>query len=161
MNVATHNRVATRQAREVTLAMLQSHDRASRRRGQLFQALLLATIVVAIAMLMAVLTWALVKGWPRLDLNLIRNMPSGRRTMLGESGLQSAITGTLYVMAGLVVTVVPLGVSAAVYLEEFADHSKRYVRFIELNVQNLAAVPSIVFGILGMAFIYRGGLTLG
>jgi phosphate transport system permease protein len=161
VNFAAHNRVASRQAREVTLAALQSHDRAGRRRGQLFQALLLATIFVAIAMLIAVLTWALVKGWPRLDLNLIRNMPSGRRTMLGESGLQSAITGTLYVMIGLVVTVVPVGVSAAIYLEEFADHSKRYVRFIELNVQNLAAVPSIVFGILGLAFIYRGGLSLG
>lgn len=161
MRVASHNRVATQQAREVTLAALQSHDRAGRRRGQLFQALLLACIFVAIATLMAVLTWALVKGWPRLDLNLIRNMPSGRRSMLGESGMQSAITGTLYVMLGLVVTVVPLGVSAAIYLEEFADHRKRYVRFIELNVQNLAAVPSIVFGILGMAFIYRDGLALG
>lgn len=161
MNVATHNRVAAQQAREVTLAALQSHDPASRRRGQLFQALLLLSIFVAIGMLIAVLTWALIKGWPRLDLNLIRNMPSGRRTMLGESGLQSAIVGTLYVMVGLVVTVVPIGVSAAIYLEEFADHTKRYVRFIELNVQNLAAVPSIVFGILGMAFIYRGGLSLG
>jgi phosphate transport system permease protein len=161
VRVATHNRVATEQAREVTLAALQSHGRSGRRRGQMFQALLLLCIFVAIATLMAVLTWALVKGWPRLDANLIRNMPSGRSSMLDVSGLQSAIMGTLYVMVGLVVTVVPLGVSAAIYLEEFADHSKRYVRFIELNVQNLAAVPSIVFGILGLAFIYRDGLALG
>jgi phosphate transport system permease protein len=161
VRVAAHNRVATEQAREVTLSALQSHGRSGRRRGQMFQALLLLCIFVAIATLMAVLTWALVKGWPRLDANLIRNMPSGRSSMLDVSGLQSAIMGTLYVMVGLVVTVVPLGVSAAIYLEEFADHSKRYVRFIELNVQNLAAVPSIVFGILGLAFIYRGGLSLG
>jgi phosphate transport system permease protein len=161
VRVATHNRVATQQAREVTLAALQSHGRSGRLRGQIFQAVLLLCIFVAIATLMAVLTWALVKGWPRLDANLVRNMPSGRRSMLDVSGMQSAIMGTLYVMAGLVVTVVPLGVSAAIYLEEFADHGKRYVRFIELNVQNLAAVPSIVFGILGMAFIYRGGLSLG
>jgi phosphate transport system permease protein len=161
VRAASHNRVAVEQAREVTLATLQGSDRSGRWRGQLFQALLLATIFISIVMLIAVLAWATVTGWPRLDLNLLRNMPSGRASQLGISGIQSAIFGTLYVMAGLVVTVVPLGVSAAVYLEEFADHTKRYVQFIELNVQNLAAVPSIVFGILGLGFIYRGGLSLG
>jgi phosphate transport system permease protein len=161
VRVAAHNRVAVEQARAVTLASLQGTDRSGRWRGQLFQALLLACIFMAILTLLAVLAWATVTGWSRLDLNLLRNMPSGRRSQLDVSGLQSAIAGTLYVMVGLVVTVVPLGVSAAICLEEFADHSKRYVRFIELNVQNLAAVPSIVFGILGMAFIYRDGLSLG
>jgi phosphate transport system permease protein len=161
VRAAAHNRVAVEQAREVTLAALQGTDRSGRWRGQLFQALLLATIFISIAMLIVVLAWATVTGWPRLDLNLLRNMPSGRSSQLGVSGIQSAIFGTLYVMAGLIVTVVPLGVSAAVYLEEFADHTKRYVQFIELNVQNLAAVPSIVFGILGLGFIYRGGLSLG
>ncbi|MET3862489.1 phosphate transport system permease protein [Dietzia sp. 2505] len=145
----------------MTLANLQSGSRSGRVGGQMFQALLLACIFVAIATLLAVLAWAVTTGWPRLDLNLLTEMPSGRRTQLATSGVQSAIFGTLYVMIGLVVTVVPLGVSAAVYLEEFADPDKWYVRLIEVNVQNLAAVPSIVFGILGMAFIYRGGLSLG
>lgn len=161
MTVATHNRVGVEQAREVTLAGLQGNARSGRWRGQLFQALLLACIFIAIATLIAVLAWALVKGWPRLDLNFLTEMPSGRSSQLDVSGVRSAITGTLYVMVGLVLTVVPLGVSAGIYLEEFADHSKSYIRFIDLNVQNLAAVPSIVFGILGMAFIYRDGLNLG
>lgn len=161
MKTASHNRIATAQAREVTLAALQGDSRSGRWGGQMFQALLLACIFVAVATLLAVLAWALVTGWPRLDLNLLTEMPSGRRTQLGTSGIQSAITGTLYVMLGLVVTVVPLGVSAAIYLEEFADPDRWYVRFIEVNIQNLAAVPSIVFGILGMAFIYRDGLGLG
>jgi phosphate transport system permease protein len=111
--------------------------------------------------LLAVITWAAVAGWDRLDTNLFTQMPSGRRTQLDTSGMQSAIFGTLYVMAGLAVTVIPLGVSAAIYLEEFADHSRWYVRLIDVNIQNLAAVPSIVFGILGLAFIMRGPLSLG
>jgi phosphate transport system permease protein len=51
---------------------------------------------------------------------------------------------------------VPLGVGAAVYLEEYADRERWWNRLIELNIQNLAGVPSIVFGILGLAFIVRG-----
>ncbi|MDD9207024.1 phosphate ABC transporter permease PstA, partial [Georgenia sp. 10Sc9-8] len=90
---------------------------------------------------------------------LLRNMPSTIDT--DTSGMLSAIFGTVYVMAGVIITVVPLGLSAAVYLEEFADKEKWYVRLIELNIQNLAAVPSIVFGILGLAFIVRGPLNLG
>ena len=56
---------------------------------------------------------------------------------------------------------VPIGVGAAVYLEEFADGDRWYNRLIEVNIQNLAAVPSIVFGILGLAFIVRGPMDLG
>ena len=56
---------------------------------------------------------------------------------------------------------VPVGVGAAVYLEEFARKDRWYNRLIEVNIQNLAAVPSIVYGILGLAFIVRGPLDLG
>jgi hypothetical protein len=57
--------------------------------------------------------------------------------------------------------IVPIGVGAAIYLEEYADRSRWWNRLIELNIQNLAGVPSIVFGILGLAFIVRGPLSLG
>ena len=56
----------------------------------------------------------------------------------------------------LLAMAVPIGVAAALYLEEYADRSSRFARILELNIQNLAAVPSIVFGILGLAFIVRG-----
>jgi phosphate transport system permease protein len=56
----------------------------------------------------------------------------------------------------LLVFVVPLGVGTAVYLEEYADRERWYNRLLELNIQNLAAVPSIVYGILGLAFLVRG-----
>ncbi|CAN5778658.1 phosphate ABC transporter permease PstA [soil metagenome] len=159
MRTSRRNEVATGTARQVTLARLEGTHRRGQWKGTVFKAILMACIVIAVVTLLAVLVQAFVKGLPRLDLNLIRNMPSSidRDT----SGMQSAIFGTIYVMAGVAVTVVPLGVSAAIYLEEFADGTKWYVRLIELNIQNLAAVPSIVFGILGLAFIARGPLDLG
>ena len=159
MRTARRNAVAVDAARQITLRQLDGSGRSGKWKGSLFRAVLVACIVVALATLVAVLLHSLVKGFPRLDLNLIRNMPSSldRET----SGMQSAIFGTIYVMVGVAVTVVPLGVSAAIYLEEFADKDRWYVRFIELNIQNLAAVPSIVFGILGLAFIARGPLSLG
>ena len=56
----------------------------------------------------------------------------------------------------LLLFVVPIGVGTAVYLEEYADKTKWYNRLLEINIQNLAAVPSIVYGILGLAFLVRG-----
>ena len=57
--------------------------------------------------------------------------------------------------------IVPVGVATAIYLEEYADNSRWWNRLIEVNIQNLAAVPSIVYGILGLAFLVRGPLSLG
>ncbi|MGE4426705.1 MAG: phosphate ABC transporter permease PstA, partial [Solirubrobacteraceae bacterium] len=78
-----------------------------------------------------------------------------------SSGLQSALVGTLWLMAICAVIVVPLGVATAVYLEEYADNSRWWNRMIEVNIQNLASVPSVVYGILGLAFIVRGPLAMG
>ncbi|HLS73850.1 MAG TPA: phosphate ABC transporter permease PstA [Actinomycetaceae bacterium] len=157
MRTSARTRVATQAARTTTLQLAGSGR--GRLRGVLFQALLLLCLVIAITTLISVLLQSFFQGLPRLDLDLIRNMPStlDRQT----SGMNSAIWGTIYVMAGVIFTVVPLGLSAALYLEEFADRRKWYVRLIELNIQNLAAVPSIVFGILGLAFVVRGPLSLG
>jgi phosphate transport system permease protein len=63
-------------------------------------------------------------------------------------------------MGLLLVMAVPIGVGTAIYLEEYANREKWYNRLLELNIQNLAAVPSIVYGILGLAFLVRG-LGLG
>jgi phosphate transport system permease protein len=60
----------------------------------------------------------------------------------------------------LIAFTVPIGVGTAIYLEEYANRTRWYNRLLELNIQNLAAVPSIVYGILGLAFLVRG-LGLG
>ena len=64
-------------------------------------------------------------------------------------------------MAVCAAFVVPVGVATAVYLEEYADNSRWWNRMIEVHIQNLAAVPSIVYGILGLASLVRGPLALG
>lgn len=78
-----------------------------------------------------------------------------------DAGIQPALVGTLYLMAVCLLFIVPVGVATAVYLEEYADRGRWYNRFIELNIQNLAGVPSIIYGILGLAFLVRGPLSLG
>lgn len=128
-------------------------------RGELFRAVLLFSILLGVVMLATLLIFVAVRGGDRLDLNLFTQMPSSIN--VDTSGFLPAIVGTTYVMIGVLVTIVPLGVSAAIYLEEYADRDKWYNRIIEVNIQNLAAVPSIVFGILGLAFIVRGPLSLG
>ena len=78
-----------------------------------------------------------------------------------DAGIQPALIGTLYLMAVCLLFIVPVGVATAVYLEEYADRTRWFNRFIELNIQNLAGVPSIIYGILGLAFLVRGPLSLG
>jgi phosphate transport system permease protein len=97
-------------------------------------------------------------GLPKLNSQLISNFPSSQSS---RAGLQPAMFGTLWIIGVCLVFIVPVGVASAVYLEEYSDNSKWWNRLIEVNIQNLAAVPSIVYGILGLAFLVRGPLSLG
>jgi phosphate transport system permease protein len=98
-------------------------------------------------------------GIPKLSWDFLTSFPS--RIIPASSGIESAIYGTLYLMVVCAVIVIPLGIATAIYLEEYADSTRWWNRLIELNIQNLAAVPSIVYGILGLAFLVRGPLDLG
>jgi phosphate transport system permease protein len=73
-----------------------------------------------------------------------------------EAGARPAILATLYLGALVLLFSVPIGVLTAIYLEEYADRERWWNRMIEVNIQNLAAVPAIVYGILGLAFIVHG-----
>ena len=98
-------------------------------------------------------------GVPVLSMDFLTSFPS--RVIPTSSGIQSAIVGTIYLMIICAVLVIPLGVMTAIYLEEYADGNRWFNRFIEVNIQNLAGVPSVVYGILGLAFIVRGPLSMG
>ncbi len=127
-------------------------------RDRIFMWLLLATMVIAIVTLFVLLAYVTIKGWPRLDPTLWQNMPSVRRPE--TSGAQSAITGTLWVITFTAIFALPTGILAALYLEEFSHPNSRFQRFVEVNIQNLAAVPSIVYGILGLA-VFARAMALG
>lgn len=125
-----------------------------RRADTAFHAALLACLFVAMAFLAALIVYMLSKGWDRLDSRLINNFPSIRHPE--NAGARSAILGSMWVIGGTALICLPIGIATAIYLEEYANPTRWYNRWLELNIQNLAAVPSIVFGILGLGIIARG-----
>ncbi len=127
-------------------------------RGGVFRAVLLFSLAVGLVALAALLIDVFTEGAPRLNADLLTGFPSGNPEI---AGAQSAIWGTIWVISLVALTCIPIGVSAAIYLEEYADSTRWYNRLIEINIQNLAAVPSIVYGILGLAFLVRGFAGLG
>ena len=131
------------------------HDRSPRERA--FRAALLACLAVGVAFLAVLVSYVLVDGWERLDLGLLTQQLSARPQ---RAGAQAAIYGSIWLLAFTALFCIPVGVLAAIYLEEYANPTKRVNRLIELNIQNLAAVPSVVYGILGLA-IFARALGLG
>jgi phosphate transport system permease protein len=119
------------------------------------------TVVGIVALMIGVLTFAAlftdmaIKGVGRLDWDFFTNFPSRRA---GQAGILSAWVGSTLVMLVTALVAVPLGVAAGVYLEEYAP--KNWVTdVIEINITNLAGVPSIVYGLLALGlFVYQFGL---
>lgn len=94
-------------------------------------------------------------GWERLNPEFFTNFPSRRA---GQAGILSAWVGSLLVMLVTALSAVPLGVAAGIYLEEYAPKNI-ITDIIEINVTNLAGVPSIVYGLLALGvFVYGFGL---
>ena len=122
-------------------------------RNRLFKIAMLFCMFVAFGTLVVLLVDTIVTGWPALSSQLLTGLPS---TVPDEAGARPAILATLYLGALVLLFSVPVGVLTAIYLEEYADRERWWNRLIEVNIQNLAAVPAIVYGILGLAFIVRG-----
>jgi phosphate transport system permease protein len=157
--IAGRTELATAGAQAAVAESLRAQPRGDKARGTLFFALLLLAVGIALLGLAAVIIQSAIKGAPQFGLSLITDGPS---TIFPEkAGFRPAIIGTLYLIAGVFLFVVPIGVGSAIYLEEYANKERWWNRVIELNIQNLAAVPSIIYGILGLAFIVRGPLDLG
>jgi phosphate transport system permease protein len=98
-------------------------------------------------LMLVVLLWdVLSDGLKWLDWDFLTSFPSRKAE---KSGIKAAIAGTLWLMSMTALISIPTGIAAAVYLEEFATKN-RLSRFIEVNISNLAGVPSIVYGILGL-----------
>ena len=124
-----------------------------------FGGLMFASLALAFIGLGAIIWDFYSDGLSVISWDFISKFPS--RVIPANSGIQSAIWGTIWLMIICAVLVVPIGVMTAIYLEEYADKDRWYNRMIEINIQNLSAVPSVVYGILGLAFIVRGPLGMG
>jgi phosphate transport system permease protein len=117
----------------------------------LFQALALLVLCVALGALAALIADVWRDGASRLSWNFLTSFPS-RRPL--EAGIFHALSGSVFVILVTAALAVPVGVCAAIYLEEYGTRGA-IARIIEINITNLAAVPSIIYGLLGLGLFVR------
>ena len=142
--------------REVSLVDTTSRSRRSR--DLVFLALLWSSLLLALLTLATLVLTTLLNSLSSLKPSFVTAFPS---PFPEDSGIQSALVGSIWVTvtSGFVSLVIALG--TAIYLEEFTNPRSRIQRLISLNIQTLAGVPSIVYGILGLAFVVRSPLNWG
>jgi phosphate transport system permease protein len=157
--------VATTTSRTVTASLVSS--RRSRDKGTaslVFLGALWFSLFFGVMVLIVLIVDTAIGGAGRFDSDLLLNYDS---IVNPEStGFRAGILGSLWLMLFTALLAVPLGIAAALYLEEFANKDRWYNRFIEVNLQNLAAVPSIVYGLLAVALMavmgfQQTGIVLG
>lgn len=159
---------ATVAAREVTRSVNELSTSGKTRdrtpASVIFLGALWFSLFFGVMVLLVLIVTTALDGLPRFDRDLITRYDS---TLFPErTGFRAGILGSVWLMLTTAAFAVPLGISAALYLEEFADNQKWYNRLIEVNLQNLAAVPSIVYGLLAVAVMaligfQRKGIVLG
>lgn len=156
---------ATTAAREVTVSTLgRGRSRDRNLASILFLGALWFSLFFGVMVLLVLITTTAMDGASRFDAELITSYDSVLKPE--STGFRAGILGSIWLMLTTAVFAVPLGIAAALYLEEFADNKRWYNRFIEVNLQNLAAVPSIVYGLLAVAVMAllgfeRKGIVLG
>jgi phosphate transport system permease protein len=131
-------------------------------RGRAFQLALLAALGLALLTLVVLLVDVVSGGWDVLTGGL-SDFLTGRLSASPErAGVSQGLRGSFWIAVFVVGLAFPIGIAAAIYLEEYAPRS-RFTRFIDVNIRNLAGVPSVVYGILGFAIFVKalGDVTGG
>lgn len=149
--------------REVTLAALQG--RRFNLGDLVFQGVLLLSLLTALATLVTLLTDIITKGAGVLAERGVDFLTGPMSSLPDVTGVWLGLVGSLVIAMFVIVVAFPIGIGAAVYLEEYARDT-RLTRFIDVNIRNLAGVPSIVYGLLGLGIFvttlrwFTGGKTL-
>jgi phosphate transport system permease protein len=117
--------------------------------GMLFRFGLLATLLVALAVLVVLLTTMLVDAWPVLSERGLDFVTSETSSLASRAGVRQGLVGSMILVGFVAVIALPIGIAAAIYLQEYARDS-RLNRLLIANIRNLAGVPSVVYGILGL-----------
>ncbi|WP_354701393.1 Phosphate transport system permease protein PstA [Paraconexibacter sp. AEG42_29] len=154
--MSTPAQMAGKAMQQTTVIPRRNPNDARKERG--FAFLMYAAVAIAFISLAALMIQIASDGAGALSWNLLTNFPS--KINPATSGVKSALYGTVYLMILTAIFVIPIGVGSAIYLEEYADRRRWFNRIIEVNIQNLASVPSVVYGLLGLAFVVRGPLSL-
>jgi phosphate transport system permease protein len=118
---------------------------------RLLQSMSILVLALSLMALVALLLDIWSDGWARLDMPFLSSGPSRRA---GDAGIYTALLGSLYVMVVTAALALPLGIGAAIYLEEYGGGG-RVAHLIEINIANLAGVPSIIYGLLGLGVFVR------
>lgn len=170
--------VAARTASSVTAVSLSTGKSKDRNPASLlFLGALWFSLFFGIVVLVALIVDTAIEGAPRFDKYLFTNFTqtfdpaqaerladSGRdpKALSAEySGFKSGIIGSIILMLTTAVMAIPLGVASAVYLEEFASKTSRFSRVVEINLQNLAAVPAVIYGMLSVGLMAALGIQRG
>ncbi len=135
----------------ITQAEFQRRKRVRQLKGQVFHVLCLVSILIGVGMLAALLYNIISDGITRVSWDFLTSFPSRHPE---QAGIKAALLGSIYVVGLAGVLAFTLGVGAAIYLEEYAARSW-FARIIQVNIANLAGVPSIVYGILGLEIFVR------
>ena len=120
-------------------------------REKLFVGACLLAVCLPLIMLVGLFGKLVAEGLPRLSWEFLTSYPSRRAA---AAGILPAAVGTLYLIGLTALMALPIGVGAAIYLEEYGKKS-RLASFIEVNIANLAGVPSIIYGLLGLGLFVR------
>jgi phosphate transport system permease protein len=135
------------------LGAVGTRRQIARRRvkGRLFAALGLTATVLGVVVLAMLIVDVVGDGLPRLGRDFLTSFPSRRAE---EAGILSALVGSIWLLVLTAALAFPIGVGAAIYLEEYSAQN-HLQRFIEVNISNLAGVPSIIYGLLGLELFVR------
>jgi phosphate transport system permease protein len=125
--------------------------RARKARSYVSTTLGILSILIALGVLVTLVTDVVTRGLPWLDWQFLTSFDS---RFPERAGIKAAIYGTAFMMFFTILISLPLGIMSAIYLEEYSTDS-RLNRFIELNISNLAGVPSIIYGLLGLQVFVR------
>ena len=156
--------IASTTARDVTTGIATGKSRDRTVGSVAFLYGLWFSLFFGVMVLIVLIVNTIIEGSGRFDTALITDYAS--RVRPESTGFRAGILGSMWIMLFTAFLAVPLGIAAALYLEEFADKERWWNRFIEVNLQNLAAVPSIVYGLLAVAVMSllgfeRTGIVLG
>lgn len=121
------------------------------RMGMLLAGVFFLATVFGVLVLLTLLVDVVATGYGWLDAGFLTSYPSRNPA---AAGIKSAIVGSLWMMGLTAIISVPLGVGAAVYLEEYAQQGW-FLRLVQVNIANLAGIPSVIYGILGLALFVR------
>ena len=118
--------------------------------GVVFQALLIVALALSVLILAVLLIDVISGAWSILTTRLGDFFSGTLQSQPRAAGISQGLRGSLYIGVFVVVLAFPIGIGAGIYLEEYAPKS-RFTQFIDINIRNLAGVPSVVYGILGLA----------